>query len=59
MPVLKCSCGVHILIVPDLAAMNKAIETHISEHLAIMGQTITADQLSRMILKELASYCQT
>ena len=59
MPVFKCSCGENILIVPDLAAMNRAIENHINEHLRKTGQIITEDQLSHSILKVLASHCQT
>lgn len=57
MPVFKCSCGINILIVPDVAAMNRVIENHISEHLRITGQIITEEQLSRKILKVLASHC--
>jgi hypothetical protein len=31
-PVFRCSCGVKILIVPDLPEMKKAIKNHIVEH---------------------------
>ena len=30
--VIKCECGTEILVVPDLHAMEKAIEAHVSEH---------------------------
>lgn len=32
MRIAICSCGEKILIVPDLAAMNKAIDNHLSKH---------------------------
>lgn len=50
-PVLNCSCGAKILIVPDLHEMNKAIENHIVEHRKLSGQTLTEENLTRQILK--------
>jgi hypothetical protein len=32
MKIVTCSCGTKILVVPDLAAMNKAINNHLSRH---------------------------
>ena len=32
LPTIKCECGKEILLVPDLKAMSKAIETHAFEH---------------------------
>jgi hypothetical protein len=32
MPIVKCSCGYEILVVPDLKAMNLAIKRHVAEH---------------------------
>jgi len=32
MPTIKCLCGMRILVVPDLKAMNRAIKNHIAEH---------------------------
>jgi hypothetical protein len=29
---IRCVCGCEILVVPDLKAMNKAIQNHIAEH---------------------------
>ncbi len=29
---IRCYCGCEILVVPDLKAMNKAIQNHIAEH---------------------------
>ena len=32
MPTIRCMCGLRILIVPDLKAMNRAIKNHVAEH---------------------------
>ena len=32
MPIIRCVCGAEILVVPDLKAMNQAIENHVAEH---------------------------
>ena len=31
LPVIKCSCGAEILLVPNVKLMNEAIEAHILE----------------------------
>jgi hypothetical protein len=32
LPIIKCDCGTEILLLPDLHAMNRAINTHVAEH---------------------------
>jgi hypothetical protein len=32
MPIIKCRCGAKILLLPDLNAMNKAVEAHARSH---------------------------
>ena len=32
MPTVRCVCGKRILVVPDLKALNRAIENHVTEH---------------------------
>jgi len=32
MPTIRCVCGLRILIVPDLKAMNRAIKNHVAKH---------------------------
>jgi len=32
MPIVRCMCGAKILVVPDLKAMNRAVNNHIVEH---------------------------
>ena len=49
-PVFNCSCGTKILVVPDLPAMNKAIEKHLIEHEMVTGQSITEEFLAQKIL---------
>ena len=47
MPIVECSCGAKILLVPDLAAMEKAIKTHMAMHKGadeqfLIGQVLNA-----------------
>ncbi len=32
LPIIKCSCGSKILLVPSVKAMSQAIEAHVEEH---------------------------
>jgi hypothetical protein len=32
LPMIKCSCGEEILLVPNVKLMSKAIETHAAKH---------------------------
>ena len=32
MPAIRCICGMRILVVPDLKAMNRSIKNHLAEH---------------------------
>jgi hypothetical protein len=32
LPLIKCECGTEILLVPDLKAMDRAIDAHVAEH---------------------------
>ena len=32
LPIITCECGYKILLLPDLKAMNHAIQNHLSEH---------------------------
>ena len=50
MPVYSCSCGVKILILPDLSEMNKAIKNHVAVHSKLGGQILTEDDLTQKIL---------
>jgi hypothetical protein len=54
MPILTCSCGKQILIVPDLAEMNRSIKAHLAEHKKLTGQTITEDDMAELILEAIS-----
>ena len=32
LPTIKCTCGAEILVMPDLDAMNQAIQNHMAKH---------------------------
>jgi hypothetical protein len=51
MPIYRCSCGGDILVVPDLAAMNKAIQQHIGHHNRITGDRLSEETLTNAILR--------
>jgi hypothetical protein len=43
MPIVKCICGSEILLVPDLKAMNHAIENHVA-----LKHKTTADEFEKL-----------
>ncbi len=57
MPIFKCSCGVEILIVPDIAEMGRALRNHEIEHRRLTGNRITQEKLAQEILKTLSQHC--
>jgi hypothetical protein len=56
MPIVKCSCGTKILIVPDLKEMDQAIKNHILEHKKITGLNLTEEPLAQEIIKALSKF---
>ena len=56
MPVFNCSCGAEILIVPDLAAMNKAIKNHLNQHKRLDNKSFTEENLTEEILTEMSQF---
>jgi hypothetical protein len=36
LPVIECTCGAKILLVPNVKQMGKAIESHVEEHVKKM-----------------------
>lgn len=32
LPIIKCECGYEILLLPDLKAMDQAVQNHLLEH---------------------------
>jgi hypothetical protein len=53
MPIFLCDCGVKILIVPDVPAMDRAIETHLVLHEQLTGKTLKKQELTERILSAL------
>jgi len=51
MQVYRCSCGIEILIIPDLRVMVKAIMKHLTEHKKLTGQRLTEEILTQEILE--------
>jgi hypothetical protein len=51
MPTYLCDCGTQLLIVPDLQAMNKAIEEHLIIHKNLTGKILTEEKLTQKIIK--------
>jgi hypothetical protein len=47
MPIIKCKCGELILVLPDVKAMNKAIENHLATH------KYAVDYLREYLIKQL------
>jgi hypothetical protein len=50
LPTIQCSCGATILIVPDLAAMNRALKQHKAEH-----REVDEGKLVEKIIEEIAN----
>jgi hypothetical protein len=63
MPIIKCSCGTEILVVPDIKAMDRAINKHVAEHNVKAGISTEkklankekSDYLIRKLLKAVAT----
>lgn len=53
LPLINCECGAQILLVPDLQAMNRAINAHAAEHRKkgrnIMKNTETSSNICQML----------
>jgi hypothetical protein len=54
MPVFLCDCGVQILVVPDLFAMEIAIINHLKLHEELTGVAISEEFLTKEIICLLA-----
>jgi hypothetical protein len=53
MPIFLCDCGVQLLIVPDVHAMDRAIENHLVLHKQLTGKTLKEQELTERILSVL------
>lgn len=50
MPIFICDCGVQILVVPDLFAMEIAVINHIKLHKQLTGETLSEELLTKKII---------
>jgi hypothetical protein len=48
LPIARCVCGYEILVVPDLKAMNLAINNHLTAHKKTL--TDSAERLTEQVL---------
>ncbi len=59
MPLIRCICGEKILLLPDIKAMDRAIENHIVEHNAAKRLNNQAedpaDELRDFLVKQVLS----
>lgn len=59
MPTIKCRCGEQILLVPDLKAMNRAIEGHIAQHNKAQANNkppVKPDALRRFLTEQVLEF---
>jgi hypothetical protein len=56
MPIYTCSCGAQILVVPDLAEMQRAITAHIADHKRRTGKRISEHVLADKIIGLLSKF---
>jgi hypothetical protein len=55
MPIIRCTCGTEILLIPDIKGMNRAIENHVDEHKKTnlrIGRVRVSPNLVRQVLVE-------
>ncbi len=53
LPIVKCSCGAEILLIPDVKKMNQAIEAHVLEHTKNIKNAKEAEAEAERIRSEL------
>jgi len=53
LPIIKCSCGAEILLVPNVKKMNEAIEAHILEHTKKIKDAKEAEAESECVRSDL------
>jgi hypothetical protein len=55
LPIIKCVCGAEILLVPDLQAMNRAINTHVAQHRKTERKNTQKNKIKSSKVSELLS----
>lgn len=53
---IKCTCGAKILLLPDLKAMDRAIEAHVAKHQKreklTAGKTSESDRVRQLLAEQ-------
>lgn len=57
MPLIRCKCGAQILLVPDIKAMIRALENHISEHKKLTlrkgKENVSPDRVRQILIDQI------
>lgn len=53
LPVIICSCGAEILLVPNVTRMNDAIEAHVLEHTKKLKDAKEAEEEAERVRSDL------
>ena len=53
LPIIKCSCGYKILLLPSAKAMSQAIEAHVETHIRKMKNAAEAKRESERVCSNL------
>jgi hypothetical protein len=59
MPIIRCVCGAQILVVPDVKALNRAIENHLVDHVKLCtgkrGDNLAVGDLGQFLIGQIFS----
>ena len=53
LPIIKCSCGYKILLIPSIKAMSQAIEAHVETHILKINNAAEAERESERVRNDL------
>lgn len=53
LPIIRCSCGHKILLIPDIKAMNQAIEAHVETHALKIKKSEKAEEETERVRSHL------
>ena len=53
LPLIKCSCGTEILLVPDVKHMSEAIECHVEKHTEKIKDAADAEAEAERVREDL------
>lgn len=53
LPIIRCSCGAEILLVPSVKGMSEAIEAHVQVHIRKIKRAKEAEEEAERVRDEL------